>query len=232
MQMKGNQYKREKYMEKLMRGECSGFVSGNMASMVRTQLGKREFSIFCPFEGADKIIFYTKNEPKVSLCKILCKGEITHAMILGTLFGLSLCDDVFGDIIYYQGYFYVYVFSDIYAYLKQELVQIGKYSAQIEEVPLDSLADYRREFLTKKVIVSSLRVDNVISRVIGDSREAILEKIREQEVILNDEVLRKRNAILKEGDRFSVRKYGKFLFEEIEGKTKKEHFILKIQKYC
>ena len=230
--MRGNQYKQEKYMEKLMRGECSGFVSGNMASMVRMQLGKREFSTFCPFEGADKVIFYTKAKPKVSLCKILCKGEITHAMVLGTLFGLSLCDDVFGDIVYYQGHFYVYIFSEIYDYLKQELVQIGKYSARIEEVPLDSLADYQREFLTKKVIVSSLRVDNVISRVIGDSREGILERIREQEVILNDEVLKKRNVILKEGDRFSVRKYGKFSFEEIEGKTKKEHFILKIQKYC
>ena len=66
--MRGNQYKQEKYMEKLMRGECSGFVSGNMASMVRMQLGEREFSTFCPFEGADKVIFYTKAEPKLSLC--------------------------------------------------------------------------------------------------------------------------------------------------------------------
>ena len=230
--MRGNQYKQEKYMGKLMRGECSGFVSGNMASMVHMQLGKLEFSTFCPFESADKVIFYTKAKPKVSLCKILCKGEITHAMVLGTLFGLSLCDDVFGDIVYYQGYFYVYVFSEIYDYLKQELVQIGKYSARIEEVPLDSLADYQREFLTKKVIVSSLRVDNVISRVIGDSRDGILERIREQEVILNDDILKKKHTILREGDRFSVRGYGKFLFDRIEGETKKGHLILVIKKYC
>ena len=72
--MRGNQYKQEKYMGKLMRGECSGFVSGNMASMVRMQLGKLEFSTFCPFESADKVIFYTKAKPKVSLMylAILC----------------------------------------------------------------------------------------------------------------------------------------------------------------
>ena len=34
-----------------------------------------------------KVIFYTKAEPKVSLCKILCKGEIMHVCIIG----FSLC---------------------------------------------------------------------------------------------------------------------------------------------
>ena len=153
-------------------------------------------------------------------------------MILGTLFSLSLCDDTFGDIIFWQENFYIYLFSNLYPYLKQELSTIGQYKVQIETVPLNSLADYKREFLEKKVIVSSLRIDNIISQLIGTSRDKILEKMKNQEIILNDEILKKSHINLKENDRFSIRKQGKFLFDRIEGKTKKEKFILIIKKYC
>lgn len=230
--MKKDQYKIEKYKEKLERGEYTGFIPRSTATTLQHQLRKNSFSEFIPFEDADKIIFYTKTKPEITLCKIICSKKITHAMILGTLFSLSLCDDTFGDIIFWQENFYIYLFSNLYPYLKQELSTIGQYKVQIETVPLNSLADYKREFLEKKVIVSSLRIDNIISQLIETSRDKILEKMKNQEIILNDEILKKPHINLKENDRFSIRKQGKFLFDRIEGKTKKDKFILIIKKYC
>ena len=230
--MKKDQYKMEKYKEKLEHGEHTGFIPKSIATTLQKQFKKNFCNQLITFKEADKIILYTQTKPEITLCKIICAEKITHAMILGTLFGLSLCEDTCGDIIFWQNNFYLYTLPSIYPYLKQELTTIGQHKVKIEKVPLTSLTDYKREFLEKKVIVSSLRIDNVISQLIGTSRNKILEKIKNQEIILNNEILKKSHIPLKETDCFSIRKHGKYLFTRIEGKTKKDKFILIIKKYC
>ena len=56
-------------------------------------------------------------------------------------------------------------------------------------------------------------------------------KINNQEIFINEEVIKKVSDTLEVGDIFSVRRYGKFCFREIEKKTKKDNLIIMIDKY-
>ena len=79
--------------------------------------------------------------------------------------------------------------------------------------------------------VMSERLDAVIAKIIGTSRNIVLEKIKNKEVILNYEIANKSNYILKEGDIFSIRKYGKYKYIGTLSKTKKDKLIIEYQKY-
>ena len=99
------------------------------------------------------------------------------------------------------------------------------------EVPLNTLNNFKRNYLEIEIIVSSLRIDTIISRLIGCNREKIKELLKDKKIILNYEPLNKPERLLQENDIFSIKKYGKYRFDKIIGKTKKENYIILIEKY-
>ena len=112
----------------------------------------------------------------------------------------------------------------------------------LKEVPLEFLSQFEREYEKHELIVSSLRVDTVLSRLILCNRDGILDKIRNQDIFVNDVVVKKGSSLLKIGDVlsaqklrlkavFSIRRYGKFCFRSVIGKTKKDNYIIEIDKY-
>ena len=63
-------------------------------------LKKNEYEVYSPYPDAEKKILYRKKNFDVILYKIHTKGEIRHQDILGTLYSLSIADDLFGDIVF------------------------------------------------------------------------------------------------------------------------------------
>ena len=99
------------------------------------------------------------------------------------------------------------------------------------EIDSSSLTDYQKKFEDYSSIVSSLRIDNVISTITGLSRSKVKEKISNDEVLLNYDVLSNGSYQLKDNDVFSVRRYGKFKFINVKGTTKKDNYIINYIKY-
>lgn len=93
------------------------------------------------------------------------------------------------------------------------------------------LGNYERKYEEKEMIISSLRVDNIISGIIITSRKIALDKIKNKEVVVNYDVMNKNSYILKENDIFSIRRYGKYKFVGIVKSTKKNNYIVKYLKY-
>ena len=81
------------------------------------------------------------------------------------------------------------------------------------------------------ISVVSNRLDTIISKLIGISRNGVETKFKNKEIILNYEVATKPSYFLKEGDVFSIRKYGKYRYVGIISKTKQGKNIVKFQKY-
>ena len=117
------------------------------------------------------------------------------------------------------------------SYVKDNLKLIGKSKVTLEEVSLDTLDDYERTYEEHEIIISSLRIDNVVSAIINSSRSKAMDKIKNKEVIVNYEVMNKNSYVLKENDIFSIRKYGKYKFIGIIKSTKKNNYIVKYLKY-
>ena len=150
---------------------------------------------------------------------------------MGSLFGLQIDSGLFGDIIITNNHYYIMVLEQIYNLIINEYNMVGNKHIKLKEVPLSVLENYERTYQELELIVSSLRIDNVISSIIGTSREAIKKKFQDDEIILNYETCHKINYVLKENDVFSIRKYGKYRFINIIKQSKKGHYLIRCNKY-
>ena len=95
----------------------------------------------------------------------------------------------------------------------------------------DYLSEYQVQYEELGILVSSLRIDNIVSSITNDSRKSILERFKNKDVILNYDVVTKASITLEENDVFSIRHYGKYRFNGIIKSTKKGGYIISISKY-
>lgn len=229
--MKSDVYKINNAVEKIKTGKNTQFLDGRELKIVTGKLKKNEYNVYCPYKDSEKVMLYTGKVPKVKLFKIYTVENIRHQDILGSLFALNIDSSYFGDIVLYNDYYYVFVSEDLALYIKDNLKMVGNKKVSLEEVDLSVLDNYERNYEEKEIIVSSLRIDNIISGIINTSRKVALDKIKNKEVIVNYDVMNKNSYILKENDIFSIRRYGKYKFVGIVKSTKKNNFIVRYLKY-
>ena len=221
----------EKNINKLYHNESTYFLDPNTYRNIITKLKGFEYKTYYPYKDCDKAIIYTTKAPQIRLIEIISADKLTHREIMGSLFGLNLDSGLFGDIIINSNHYYIMVIDSIYNLIINELHYIGKHPIKLKEVPLDILLAYEKKYEEITIIVSSLRIDNVISSLIGTSRCQIKSKFLADEVVLNYEICHRLNYQLKEMDTFSIRKYGKYKYIGITKETKKNNYVIKILKY-
>lgn len=229
--MKSDVYKINNAVEKIKTGKNTQFLDGRELKIVTGKLKKNEYNVYYPYKDSEKVMLYTGKVPKVKLFKIYTVENIRHQDILGSLFALNIDSSYFGDIVLYNDYYYVFVSEDLALYIKDNLKMVGNKKVSLEEVNLNVLDNYERKYEEKEMIISSLRIDNVVSGIINTSRKVALDKIKNKEVVVNYDVMNKNSYILKENDIFSIRRYGKYKFVGIVKSTKKNNFIIRYLKY-
>lgn len=224
-------YEINKNIAKLKYGRHTNFITPNYLSQIRFRLRKDEYNVYYLYDDCDKVVLYTDELPYVRLFEIISYNSLKHSEILGSLFGLNICNEMFGDIVIYNDRYFVYLMNDVSEFVMDNLHMIGSNYVKLKEVPLNTLCDYKKQYEKYNIIVSSLRIDTVVSRIIGTSRDKIKNKIRNKEIMLNYDVLDNSSYALKEGDIFSIRKYGKYKFIGIIKTTKKDNYIVQYYKY-
>ena len=228
---KKDYYNIEKNINKIYRGENTNFLDPSTYKNVVNKLKNINYNTYYPYNDCDKVIIYTKEEPEIKLIEIISYDKLTHREVLGSLFGLNISSDMFGDIIIDNNHYYIMVVSSIYELIINELNMIGNHKIKLKEVSLDIIKNYIKKYEEIELIVSSLRIDNVISNIIGTSREGIKRKFLADEIILNYKVCHKLNYELKENDIFSIRRHGKYKYQGIIKETKKSNLLIKVLKY-
>ena len=183
------------------------------------------------YEDCNKVILYKKDLPELILFQIDSKVHLRHQDVLGSLYALGIDDDLFSDVIHYQGIFYFYAIKSISEFIKYNLTMIGNNPVTLLESNLNIKEVFKQEYLEKTINVSSLRLDNVVSTLSNVSRSDVLDKFKDHEVTLNYESNIKGTRTLKEGDIFSIKRIGKFKFASIINTTKKGSYIIKLLMY-
>ena len=229
--MKTNQYNTEKIIDSLYNKGHTNFLVPKELMQVKGKLNKNEYKIYEPYNECSKVILYKKEIPDIKLYRIECHGNIRHQDILGTIFSLGIKEDTFGDIFKYQNSFYIFIMPQIDEYIKYNFTEIKNNKIKLVEVDLDIAKYFSQEYIIKEYIVSSLRIDNIVSSITNESRNQVLDKFKYKEVMLNYDDNIKPTRVLKENDIFSIRKYGKYKFSQILKKTKKGGFIIEIKAY-
>lgn len=221
----------EKNVDKIINLKHTNFLDPSTTKKVCGKLKGYAYKIYYPYKDCDKVIMYTKEKPSIKLLEIISHDKLTHRKIMGSLFNLNINTEMFGDIIIYNNHYYVIILKNIYDVIIKEFNMVGNSHIKLKEVPLNILENYERKYEILEIIVSSVRIDTVISRLTKINRELLKKKFTNEEIILNYEPCNKTNYNLKENDIFSIRKYGKYKFGGIIKNTKKDNYIIKIYKY-
>lgn len=229
--MKTNNYNIEKIIDSLNNKGYTNFLNPKDFMLVKGKLNKNEYKIYELYKDSNKVILYKKEVPNIKLYKIVTDIELRHQDILGTIFSLGVNEDMFGDIIKYQGSYYIFLEQTLEEYFKYNLVEIKNNKVELIEVDINLCNEFKQEYLKREYIVTSLRIDNIVSTITNNSRNQVLEKFKNNEIILNYQEEIKPTRILKENDIFSIKRYGKFKFSKILKETKKGSQIIEILEY-
>ncbi len=223
-------YTVEKIVEKVLYSNSTNFVEIKYLNRVKKELKNVKYNMYEPFVGATKVILYNKM-PNIKIYEIISSNDLRHQDILGTLYSLNISDEMFGDVVIWNNRYFIIILSSIDNYIKSNLISIRNSKVDLIEKDPYYLKDYKQEYEEFNIIVPSIRVDVIVSKIINSSRSNALEKIKNGDIYLNYELLTKPIYMLKENDIFSIRKYGKYKFNGIINETKKGNIIVNISKY-
>lgn len=223
-------YTVEKIVEKVLYSNSTNFVEIKYLNRVKKELKNVKYNIYEPFVGATKVILYNKM-PNIKIYEIISSNDLRHQDILGTLYSLNISDEMFGDVVIWNNRYFIIILSSIDNYIKSNLTSIKNSKVDLIEKDPYYLKDYKQEYEECIIIVPSIRVDIIVSKIINSSRSNALEKIKNGDIYLNYELLTKPTYMLKENDIFSIRKYGKYKFLGEINRTKKGSLVIKYLKY-
>ncbi len=221
----------EKSINKLYQEGYTFFLNPKELKEVVNHLKKNSYNIYKLYPDSEKNIIYQNKIPEIVLYEIICPIPIKHSDILGTLFSLQIDEHLFGDIIIWNNHYYFYTFKYMNTFFEMELKKIKNANITLIEKDINILSNYQPDFLEIKIINSSLRIDSVIAKIIHCNRDAVKDLIKDKKIVYNYELLTNSTKNISINDTFSIRKFGKYKFIEIEGNTKKNNLVLIIHKY-
>ena len=221
----------EKSINKLNSLGSTFFLDPRELKEVTNHLKKNSYNIYKPYIDSERNILYKDTIPDVILYEIKSKKELRHQDILGSLYSLNLDISLFGDIIIDNDKYYIYVLSIIRNSFENDFKKVGNTNIELIERDLSLMEEYTHKYDELELIVSSLRLDTVIARVIHTNRDSIKDLVKDKSIIYNYEILKNYSKTINIDDVFSIRKYGKYRFKEIVKSTKSDNLIIKILKY-
>lgn len=225
---KYDKYFIEKNIDRFYKIGYTFFLDTKELSVVKKALNhnKTEYQIYEPFIDSDYKIIFSK-QPEISCLKIITDKELTHQSIMGSLYNFNINENYIGDIIINNGYYFI-ILNEIKDYILKNFNTVGNNKIKLKEsiIPIKE-----RLYETLELIVSSTRIDTIVSRITNQNRKEVDNIITRKEVILNNEILTNKSYNLKENDIFSIKRYGKYKYIKIIKTTKKDNPIIEVKKY-
>ena len=156
-------------------------------------------------------------------------AKLSHPDVLGAFMNVGIEREKCGDIIVEENYIYIIVASDIASYVTQCLTKIRHTSVQFQEY--EGTLNYQQNLVERTCIVSSLRLDVLVSAFAHLSRGKAQQLIKNGLVKVNHLVLEDCSHLCYNNSVISIRGHGRFLFQDVTNKTKKDNFVITVAKY-
>ncbi|MBR1866204.1 MAG: hypothetical protein IJ801_06830 [Lachnospiraceae bacterium] len=184
--------------------------------------------------GSEEIFGYAGQFPiaVIRITPLLEKfsDDLTHRDFLGALMHLGIERDTLGDILVKEKTAYLFCLEKMSDYICKELTKVKHTNVKCEVTGLDIPA-LQPTLADEEFPVASLRLDGVLATLLKCSRKEALSLFADKRVTLNGHVTGRNSAVLKEGDVFSVRGHGKFIFAGTGGSTRKGKIYVKVRRY-
>lgn len=191
---------------------------------------ERKIAIF----GSEDEFAYPPQPPvkilKVSPLSQKFADDLTHRDFLGSLMGLGIKRETLGDIIISDNCGYIFCLENMAKFITDNLTSVRRTSVFCEEcenLPESALPSPEE----KLIIVSSLRLDALISAIYNISRSKSSALVDGEKVFINGKLINSISKTIENDDTVSVRGYGRFKLTEILGDTRKGRLRIKCDVY-
>ena len=221
----------EKNLNKFKNNSYTYFLDPKEFNLVKSKLHKDEYKVYYPYKDSEKVILYKKEIPEVLLYEIKSNVELRHQDILGTMYSLNIDSSLFGDILLIDNRYFIYILPIVENYFISNFLMVRNAKVELEKIDIDYLKDYERSYETLEFIVSSERIDTVVSSICHTGRSNINDMIKKKEIMLHYDYLKNPDYKLKNGDIFSIKRVGKFKYNGVLKSTKSDHIIVEVLKY-
>lgn len=170
--------------------------------------------------------YYEPNDADFELSLILVKyptkfATLKHSQVLGALTNIGIRRSLIGDIVTDSERWQFVTATNMVNFLKLQVESIGKVKVHLEEVDKAEIIAPIDEWQNYQLTVSSLRLDALIAGVYNLSRKHVKDLLGSGKVVLNWMNIEKPDVEVAEHDIVSVRGYGRFRLNELQGVSKK-----------
>ena len=159
------------------------------------------------------------------------KNNIKHPDVLGALLNLGLERNDIGDIYIGDEVCEFVVLNKDKDFVKFNLSKIKNERVNIDFKKDNILSSPKIDYIENRGFVSSLRLDNIVSEFINLSRSKAKILIQRRLVKVNYQIIDNPSKIIDEDSLISIRKEGRFIFDKIIGKSKKDNYHIEYRKY-
>ncbi|MCX5773543.1 MAG: YlmH/Sll1252 family protein [Fusobacteria bacterium] len=218
----------------------SDFLTPNVWKKLPEKFFDVTIETYGGFEKSDRkmICFYkglSLREPfPIKMVKVTATSKfhtLRHKDFMGSILSCGVRREKFGDLMQVESELYVPIVEGIEPVLIKEVTCIGKSPCKIEVVDPKSVYFVENNFKESVVIVSSLRLDAVVSELSKLPREKGAGLIEAGQVMVDYEIEKSKSKEISEGTTLTIRQFGKFKFDVVLGKTGKERLKLRIKRY-
>ena len=227
----------------------SDFLNENEKNIIQKNMNLDNFFFYGVNENADReiLVFYPEkiNEElaRKNLKDIIAiirinlpndmKGKFEHRNYLSALMKIGLERERIGDILVDDNGADIITFESNKNYIIQSLSELTRFrKSKIELINIDQIRKKEDKFENTTIIVSSMRVDNIIAELAKCSRNKAEELIESERVYINYEAICKNSKIVNVGDVVTIRGKGKFIIDGLVRNTRGERLVLKVRKYA
>lgn len=226
-------------MQRYRRICITPFFTPEEANIAQTICGKQtSYRMDGGYEGAERVRFaFLPYEDEVAVFPTICLkatyskafSTITHRDVLGAIMHCGIERDMIGDLIIEDDKIYIFCDEAVENYLSCNLTKIRRCSVHFQRTNDTILHEQTLIYETK--IVSSLRLDVMVSTLAHVSRGKASELIRAGLVKVNHTINQQPSTMMKENTPISIRGSGRYTFLHVKNKTKKDHLVVEIARY-
>ncbi|AJG98408.1 RNA-binding protein [Clostridium beijerinckii] len=157
-------------------------------------------------------------------------SNLTHRDFLGGILSLGIERNKIGDLLVNNNTCYVPVHEEVEDFIIYNLNRISKVICNVKVVD-DFEFLPRVNFEEVVVLVSSLRIDGIVSKIINISRSKAQAMIEQGQVLIDYVKIKDKSYELKGQERITIRGFGKFIFGNSIGNSKSGRIKIIIKKY-
>ncbi|OCB00311.1 RNA-binding protein [Clostridium beijerinckii] len=157
-------------------------------------------------------------------------SNLTHRDFLGGILSLGIERNKIGDLLVNNNTCYVPVHEEVEDFIIYNLNRISKVICNVKVVD-DFEFLPRVNFEEIVVLVSSLRIDGIVSKIINISRSKAQAMIEQGQVLIDYVKIKDKSYELKGQERITIRGFGKFIVGNSIGNSKSGRIKIIIKKY-